>query len=93
MARRSYPNGKHKYTPLCGCGNCEREALRRSGGDNRGGGLHVGRPHISKNDPRIHVTSTLRDGNGKKVRNDRHHSTLGAIAYGQTAYEENRKKS
>jgi hypothetical protein len=56
------------------------------------GGMHVGRPHTSENDPRIHVTSTLRDSDGKKVRNDTHQSSLGAIAYGWAAYEDNQEK-
>lgn len=56
------------------------------------GGMHVGRPHTSRNDERVHVTSTLRNDQGKKVRNDRHHTSLGAIAYGQANYDTRGKR-
>jgi len=82
---------------LCTCKKCNPspfDSLFSSGGKKSKGGMHVGRPHTSKKDPKVHVTSTLRNDSGKKIRNDQHHSNLGAIAYGQANYDtrKSRKK-
>ncbi len=86
MARMKH--GRYPMTVTCKCDECVAAKYRQR---NNRGGMHVGRPHTSRNDHRVHVTSTLRDSNGKKVRNDTHHSSLGAIAYGQAAYEESQE--
>lgn len=72
---------------FCTCKRCYKSAYNAGIGK---GGMHVGRPHTSKNDPRVHVTLSIRNGAGKKVQKDQHRSNLGAIAYGQTAYEASR---
>lgn len=88
---------RHPYdeTGVCKCPSCNKEYFRRlNRSENRRskGGLHAGRPHTSKSDPRVHVTTTLRDSNGKQVRKDEHHSSLGAIAHGWAAYEDSQEK-
>lgn len=78
---------------LCDCYKCiTRRRKKRKQGNRGKGGLHAGRPHASKNDPRVHVTTSLRHSSGKKARNDEHHSSLGAIAHGWAAYEDSQKK-
>lgn len=54
-------------------------------------GLHVGRPHSSKSDPKVHVTITQRNSDGKVTQKD-HSSTLGGIAIGQALWENQSKK-
>lgn len=56
------------------------------------GGIHVGRPHTSKNDERVHVTSTHRNDRGKKVREDDHHTSLGSIAHGAANWDTSRDR-
>ncbi len=79
----------------------ERERMRalqrlkgepqKSGKRKSKGGLHAGRPHTSPSDSRIHVTTTLRHSNGKQIRKDEHHSSLGAIAHGWVAFEDSQE--
>lgn len=76
---------------FCSCKGCYKKAFKESSGKSKGG-MHVGRPHTSRNDPRIHVTSTLRNSSGRKTRQDQHHTSLGAIAYGQANYDTRNKR-
>lgn len=96
---RRWKMAGHKYHPGCSCPACELGPNRGSGGGSSAprkkskGGLHAGRPHASKNDSRVHVTTTMRDGDtGKQLSKDEHHSSLGAIAHGWAAYEDSQEK-
>lgn len=51
------------------------------------GGLHVGKPHTSTGDPKVHVTITHRDGQTGHITGKEHSSSLGSIAIGQAQYD------
>lgn len=51
------------------------------------GGLHVGRPHVSSSDPKVHVTLTHRDSNTGKITGKEHRSSMGSIAIGDAAFQ------
>jgi hypothetical protein len=58
---------------------------------NRDNELHVGKPHTSSGDPKVHTTLTHRNADGK-ITSKEHRSSLGAIAIGQANYEAERKQ-
>lgn len=56
------------------------------------GGIHVGRPHVSKRDPKVHTTVTTRAGSGKIVKKQ-HRSNLGGIGIGAALFGTPSRKS